>query len=919
MIERIKGITIEGRCFDNNTTLKLYPKSNDRISIVYGKNGSGKSTISMGVQNLALPIPNSDITVKLLDEEDNLLDTEDYKDKVYVFNEQYIDKNVKIDDDGLGTIILFGAQVDIQADIEKHTILKEKLYDDLQISKAKLVEYKTRSNIISPEYYLDQIRKELKKSGGWSETDSRIKGSKQNSPVRDELLFEICKLKPSASIEILKKEFDSKKVLLDKVSDLSISFPILTRKQVLFESGMEKKICTLLSKTLDKPDLTDREKLILEAIQSGKQMMVEESKDIFSDNLTEVCPYCYQAVTSQYKEALVASINRVINKDVEDHKAELKAISFPLIEEDYTKYEDLAPSVVKNINSQKAKCLALISTYIEHIRQKIENIYTPVLIEVKGLENEIIELNALLKLLEEKISEFDDAVKRREKLINELVLLNKEIAHFAVVGIYENYNKQLKEKEAQDEKVANEYKDYKSEVQILENLQAQKANIGLAISRINDALEYVFFSKDRLSIELRDKKYYLKSNGKDVRPKNISLGERNIVALCYFFTQMMSNRELEQFYKNESFIVIDDPVSSFDFENRVGILSYIRYQVDCVIKGNQQSKVLILTHDLTTAFDLRKVMEEISDSTKGIANIQKTSWIHLELKNKKLEVFNKSRNEYEHLLHMIYKYANGESEDFGMYIGNVMRRALETFSTFNYKKGIIEISYDKNILSVLGDRSLYFNNLMYRLVLNGESHYEEQVYSLHDDTNFFKFISDDEKKRTAKDILCFMYLLNSAHIQSYFQSISKAADNIKQWCARISSNSSFTTTVPPKQKRKIKLYDCLLSAGLGNDIDSEVQYEEYYTYETNCDFALKISGDSMEPDILDKSVVLVKKCDYVNEGDIGAFYYDGVVYCKRLIKMDGELYLESINTKYKPIKIVPENFLKVYGVVVGIE
>ena len=75
----------------------------------------------------------------------------------------------------------------------------------------------------------------------------------------------------------------------------------------------------------------------------------------------------------------------------------------------------------------------------------------------------------------------------------------------------------------------------------------------------------------------------------------------------------------------------------------------------------------------------------------------------------------------------------------------------------------------------------------------------------------------------------------------------------------------------------------------------------------------------MEPDIPDGSIVLVKKCDNVDVGKIGAFYYDGVVYCKRVLFESGKSFLESINTKYAPIEIIPENTLKVYGEVVGVE
>lgn len=60
---------------------------------------------------------------------------------------------------------------------------------------------------------------------------------------------------------------------------------------------------------------------------------------------------------------------------------------------------------------------------------------------------------------------------------------------------------------------------------------------------------------------------------------------------------------------------------------------------------------------------------------------------------------------------------------------------------------------------------------MYRLVLHGGSHKEDQVKAMKD-MNFFTLISEREKKRTAKDILCFIYLLNKAHLLSHLKEIS---------------------------------------------------------------------------------------------------------------------------------------------------
>lgn len=46
-------------------------------------------------------------------------------------------------------------------------------------------------------------------------------------------------------------------------------------------------------------------------------------------------------------------------------------------------------------------------------------------------------------------------------------------------------------------------------------------------------------------------------------------------------------------YTKEALVVIDDPVSSFDLENKVGILSYLKSQLLKVLSGNKSSRVIL--------------------------------------------------------------------------------------------------------------------------------------------------------------------------------------------------------------------------------------------------------------------------------------------------------------------------------------
>ena len=911
MIEKVKGLSICGRCFSKKTNLAFFPNDNDRIAIVYGKNGSGKSTISDGFSQIASGEDTEELSASLIDRADNEIGLVP-ESKIFVFNEKYIDENVKIDADGLGTIILLGGQVDLQADIDRYTALLAAAQEEHDAAQTALESFENKNNPLSPDYHFARIKKVLQ--GDWATTDAAIKGNKINSKVTEEVVREIGGLSVSETKEQLQQKFDETKALLDKVADVTTSYPVPIGG-VEFTDGFERVICDLLAKLVEKPVLTERESMILSMIQSGRQSIVEAAKNDFSDGATTVCPYCFREIDDEYRRSLINSINKVLNKDVDEHKAELRAISFPGFGQDYSHFTDLDAGLVKEIQEQIENCQKLIEQYKATIQLKLNSIYNPVNMAPIGLENSIQQLNVLLSKLESKRQEFVDAIQRRKAILRDLLLINKKIAHLQIGQAYRDYLKQQREMRAAEAKLQTKQKEVNETSEHLKALELQKSNVGLAIENINNALDYVFFSHGRLSIELKNDKYYLKSNGNDVKPKSVSLGERNIIALCYFFTQILSNQDIGRLYQDEELVVIDDPISSFDFENKVGISSFLRYQTHKIIKGNAKSKILFLTHDLSTFSDLQKIADEMEKSFKKQKLGVSIKGRAFELQGRTLSDPIKSINEYRDLLNMIFSYAMGNTEGLSLVIGNSMRRALEAFSTFIYGTGIAEVSFDPKVVKSLGNHSRYFENLMYRLVLHGESHFETRVYALQDDLSFYRFISEEEKQRTCKEVLCFMYCLNPDHIESH---IPDAIREIQKWMADISTNEEFDIKDNP-QKRIIHLYDIPLSAGLGEDIlDSDTPFVEYETDIEDGDFALHVSGDSMEPEIPDGSIVFVKKQSEIADGISGAFFLNGEVYCKKLLHKDGEVFLCSNNAKYKPIEIHDGDTLIVYGKIVKV-
>ena len=340
-----------------------------------------------------------------------------------------------------------------------------------------------------------------------------------------------------------------------------------------------------------------------------------------------------------------------------------------------------------------------------------------------------------------------------------------------------------KANKAYNDAVAN--RDKKKE--LLDELDARRKRVDIAIDIINNGLKYIFFAENRLSIECDGDFYKLLSNGQPVKPTNVSVGERNVIGLCYFFTSILKGKNKDNAYNDEYLIAIDDPVSSYDFENKVGILSFLKYKLGRFLKCNLNTRAIIMTHDLLTMFELEKVSKELNSecSFPGV----KTTYMLNELKNCELEQFKyKDRQEYTELVKLIYEYGRGKATEYDIVIGNIMRQALEAFATFEYKKGIEEISTNDSILAASGmceEHRTYFKNLMYRIVLNGGSHRKNQTRSL--ELDFLAVISEAEKRRTAQEILCFIYLLNRQHLLAHLGNVARTLDD---WCEVIKARSA---------------------------------------------------------------------------------------------------------------------------------
>lgn len=117
-------------------------------------------------------------------------------------------------------------------------------------------------------------------------------------------------------------------------------------------------------------------------------------------------------------------------------------------------------------------------------------------------------------------------------------------------------------------------------------------------------------------------------------------------------------------------------------------------------------------------------------------------------------------------------------------------------------------------------------------------------------------------------------------------------------------------------KRQISLYELPVSAGAGEYLDeSSAERIQIPDNEktADADYALRISGNSMEPRYHNGDILLVQSSESVEDGELGIFLLDGSAFFKQY----GGDRLISLNPAYGPILLKDFSDVRCKGRVVG--
>ncbi|HEG2632865.1 TPA: AAA family ATPase [Campylobacter coli] len=693
------------------------------INIFYGRNYSGKTTLSRIARSFELKKHNEDFldgNFKIKLEDGSFLTQNDVINSnldIRVYNSDFVKENLNYLYDKKGNIKGFKSigveQKDIKESIEKRKeILKtrnEKL-KDIQanrenISKTQQAKIKTLNEKLIDKAKLVKSEPNLIKQG--SNYDKR------------NLENDLIEIKDNINAYILNNEEQNQliKILEDK-----------EKQNIIFKNTFNKDnfqgIFTYSLKILEK------EVIIKENLTSELRKWLEEGLEFHKEHsFTQQCKFCNNPLTleriawiennikddSGEKEQIEKELKDLLD-NFESYKLESKKLLLGIEYENfYSNYKDIFIGLKEQLGANIANYNKELLKIEEKIKEKQKDVFTPIKLEnTNDFSDEIfLILNKIENLCKEndeytnKLSTNQD--EAREKLrLNEVAKFAKDSDCFAIQDEIQNLKQNINTLEKSIATQNNKIDLLESRI---EKYKEKLSNLETSTSNINKYLKS-YFGHNMLELKVKkdDKgqlngEFEILRNGKQA--KNLSEGECSLVAFCYFVASLEDAKTKDK----NPIIWIDDPISSLDNNHIFFIFSVIENEI---VRKNSFEQFFISTHNLDFLKYIKRLKKSKSKQSKNDEKeydfpqyyfIEKSVKESMETSEvKKLpKCLEKYTTEFNYLFEQIYKFKNIDGindEDLKTSLvynfGNNLRKFLEIYLFFKYPNNFE--SLDKELI-----------------------------------------------------------------------------------------------------------------------------------------------------------------------------------------------------------------------------
>lgn len=668
-------------------------ETDKKVNLIYGLNGTGKSTFSSYLYDLSDP-QYADCNVLGLNTTDRLL----------VYNQQFIKDNFYETEDIHGIFTLSKENKEVKKIIDE----ANKTIQTLNDSKRKID--KAKEEIDSKyEKQIDNYQKTAWKiktdyTGGDRVLEFCLNKLKGN---RGSLFNYLVNIKYDDkqivySIEDLKKE----------AADLQGDF----RKEALIARVQFSTSILENSPLLKKVIVGNRDSSVASLINQLKNSdwVNEGLQYVHLDVENAPCPFCQQKTVSK---VLLAQITAYFDDSYKLDKMGLESLldqyksktekELAYINEikDNRFLEDETALIEDTLNKISKIIDINIRVLQEKIKKPSEIVSMESLTEYAKNLNEIIEkANNKIESYNKKIEHVQDSLDTiKEKFWN---LMRKE--YDSVVNLYLLADKEYKKACIEYKKnIDQNKKDIEVQEDIVVENQKKTINIDVAVNNIKQGLMDIGitdFTIEKNSVE--DALYHLKRENitGNVFP-TLSEGEKMVISFLYFL-ELCKGEKMATASAANKIVVIDDPISSL---SHIYVFNIGRLIHNEFLRTNNYAQIFVLTHSLYFFYELTNTNHAERKETQNLFRLCKNNGGSLFVKMKYEEI----QNDYQAYWHIVK-----DKDQSPALIANCMRNIMEYFFNFVEKQDFANI-FQREELS--GTRFLAFNRYM-----NRESHSKGQ-------------------------------------------------------------------------------------------------------------------------------------------------------------------------------------------------
>lgn len=654
-----------------------------KYNLFYGWNGSGKSTLAKLFYQVAkkqsiLREDFGEFQFKIELDDKTIIDEKSFEVNalnLFVFNSQFVEDNINWNDKINNILLVSKDHINEAGILKENRHKKQKKEDNLKKLASKKSEIETSSDKF------------------FSHTANRIIKEKfKIIDTSDKYYFNYDKRRLESFIEENPAVFQDASILSDeKVEALTEAIrpnqfpenPLVPNK---LESTQILEVKTRLGKVLNESVIVEEIKRFIDYPDIGR--WVEMGFQLHKTHQSNHCEFCgellqdkrlteiekhFSTAFKELKGRIQKAIEWLPTKKVNESFYNEFISTYPEFRKDYSE-------LVKRYEEKSRVVNGVIDHWINLLRQKYDNPFEkfPEIPEISA--NTIDDFNEIQALIAEMIQKHN---RKTQNFKEETDKLKKKLElHYAAQALKEyEYTSKQKQSDCISVKVGILNKQIAALSAEIYKLEALLANAQAGEEEFNEKLRR-FIGRSDISIKFNQSKngYEIIRNGKKAR--NLSEGEKTAFAFVYFVTKLRENGNTIE----ESIVLVDDPISSFDSNHLFSAYSFLKSECE------QAKQIFVLTHNFNYfklirdwfvkkkekkqyKFSIYSIESAISDGDRSSKICQA---------NDSLVKYN---SEYHYIFSKILSFKEEQIQLENAYlIANLARKLLEAFLTFKYPR-----------------------------------------------------------------------------------------------------------------------------------------------------------------------------------------------------------------------------------------